>query len=112
MNDSPAVRSNWFSFVAIAAAIGGILFPISSFVELYQMPVDTACRPMGQAATILLCGFGTPLIVIILGLLGWTKGRIERICCIAALLLSFIPLPLYYFLLRWIVDSHHLIMEP
>jgi hypothetical protein len=114
MNASQTGHPNQLGFVVVALvfAIGGILLPIPSFVELYQIPVDTACRPMGQAAAFLICGIGTPLVVITLGILGWTGRRSVRFYGIAAMLLSLVPFPLYYFLFRWIVDCHHLIMEP
>lgn len=97
---------------ALLIAIGGILLPIPGYVELYRMPIGSACRPMGQAVAFFFCGFGSPLIVIILGVLAWSRRRTSRFCCVAAVLLSLVPLPLYRFLLRWIIDSHHLTMEP
>ena len=114
MNDSRTGRSNQFGFavVALVFAIGGILLPIPSFIELYRIPVETACRPMGQVTAMILAGFGTPLAAIVLGILSWSGGRTIRLYGIAAMLLSLVPLPLYYFLFRWIVDSHHLLLEP
>jgi hypothetical protein len=114
MNALPTSHSNQLGFVVVALvfAVGGILLPIPSFVDLYRFPAETACRPMAQAAAFFLCGVGTPLLVFPLGLLGWSGRRKLRLYGIAAILLSLLPFPLYYFLLQWIVESHHLIIEP
>jgi hypothetical protein len=101
-----------FIIFALAIAISGLLLPIPSFVELYQIPAETACRPMGQAAAFFICGVGTPLLVFPLGLLGWPGRPTLRRYGIAAMILSLIPFPLYFVLFRWIVDFHHLILEP
>jgi hypothetical protein len=114
MNAPQTGHSNQLSFVVVALvfAVGGILFPIPSFVELYHKPADTGCRPMGQVAAMILSGIGTPLVVIALSILGWYGRRMLRLYGVAAMILSLVPLPLYYFLFQWIVDCHRLILEP
>jgi hypothetical protein len=113
MNDPHSKNSHQIGFAVAAwiVVVLGLALPIPSFIELYQIPIGTMCRPMGQAAMMLLSGFGTPLLAICLGSFCWKGSRSARLGGIAAAILSLIPLPLYYFLFQWIVDSHHLLIE-
>lgn len=114
MNAPIPTRSDSFGVgvVALVLAVGSVAFPIPAFVDLYSVPPGTACRPMGAAMVLFLGGLGIPLVAIVFGLLSLAYGRISRILGITAILLSCVPLPLYYFLFRWIIHSHHLILEP
>ena len=68
---------------------------------------------MGPAAAVFLAGIGTPVIVMTLVLLASIGGgQISRRLSAGAAILSLVPLPLYWFLFRWIVDAHHLILKP
>ena len=90
----------------------GILFPIPAFLELYNTPVGTACRPMGAAVAVFLGGIGAPLLAMVLALLAFFRGRISRRLAVVAGVLSFVPFPLYMILFRWIVSMHNLTLEP
>jgi hypothetical protein len=113
MVTSPNTRHSFhLGLVALVIAVGSIALPISGYVDLYNVPPGTACRPMSQVVNWFVCGVGGPLAAIVFGLLSFVDGRVSRILGVTAILLSFIPFPLYYLLFHWIVNSHHLIMEP
>ena len=99
---------------ACALAAFGLLFPLPSFVELYNEPAGSSVRPMGQAALIFLAGIGTPIVVVILLLATDTifKPGASRWLSVLAIVLAAIPFPAYVLLFRWIVDSHRLVLKP
>lgn len=106
----PVQRDFGFRLVSFAlfVAIVGIAIPIPSFWDFYNIPAGTECRPMGALLTCFLAGIGTPLFTLLLARLARPSSNAGRWLAIAASLLSLVPFPLYYFLSRWIVSSHHL----
>jgi len=99
------------AIASLLIAVVGILLPIPAYLELYNTPVGTTCRPMGAAVAVFLGGVGAPLLAILFALLAFSGGRISRRLGIVAGILSLTPLPLYWWLFRWIVSAHSLILE-
>jgi hypothetical protein len=111
----PVAREHGLVFAAAAmvVSVAGTLVPIPSCLELYNVPAGSACRPMGTAAICLVAGIGTPACALTLALLASLCGaRISRRLSVGAVVLSFIPLPVYWLLFRWIVAAHHLVLKP
>ena len=108
----PSRRSKAFAAMACALAVLGLVFPAPSFLELYSIPAGTACRPMGQVAGIFLAGLGTPLLVLPFAMVAISEHGASRVMGLLAMAISALPLPIYFFLFRWIMDAHGLIPLP
>jgi hypothetical protein len=111
---NPPAREPGFSLAVISLlmALGSILFPFPGLIELYDVPVGTECRPMGQAMTLFVAGVGGPVVALVLAAAAFSRGRISRRIAVVAGILSLVPFPLQWFTLHWIVQSHNLILEP
>jgi hypothetical protein len=110
----PPTREPGFSLAVISLlmAVGSVLFPLPGFIDLYGVPAGTACRPMGQAMSLFVMGIGGPFVALVLAAAAFSRGRVSRRIAIVAGVLSLVPFPLQWFLFRWIVESHNLILEP
>ena len=109
---NPSRASRVFATVACGFAVVGLIAPIPCFWDLYHAPVGTAVRPMGCVAGIFFAGLGTPFIVLPFAIVAIVERGSSRIAGLLALALSALPLPLYYFLLDWIMDAHSLTPKP
>lgn len=107
---SPASKS--FGTVACALAVAGLVLPLPGFWDLYNLPVGTECRPMGQAFSIFLFGLGTPSVVLPFAIIAMAQRGTSRKLGLVAVALSLLPLPTLYFLLGWIMEAHALIPLP
>ncbi len=107
---TPDTRPNWARY-ACAFAAGGFILPPYWIMELFSVPPGAAIRPMGLGAAFLVT-LVTPLIVAPFGVLAICERGASRTLGILALLASVVPLPLYWALVCWIVDSRALIIEP
>lgn len=108
----PSRRSKALAAMACALAVLGLVFPAPGFLELYRIPAGTACRPMGQVASIFLAGLGTPLLVLPFAIMAISEHVASRVMGLLAMTISVLPLPLYSFLFRWIMDTHALVPQP
>ena len=96
---------------ACVIALLGLIIPTPSFVELYHIPAGTATRPMGPAAAALACG-GVPFVVAPLAILAFQSRGRSRWLGVFAAVTSLLPFPVYFFLFKWIVDTHNLTLKP
>ena len=108
----PSTASRVFSALACALAVLGLVWPIPAFWELYNLPAGTACRPMGETASIFLVGLGTPLLVLPFAIVAISERGSSRMLGLLAIALSVLPFPVYFLLLRWIIEAHALSLKP
>ena len=108
----PSTASKVFGIVACALAVAGLVLPLPGFWELYNIPVGTECRPMGQAFSIFLFGLGTPSVVLPFAIVAMAERGTSRKLGLVAVALSLLPLPIFNFLFGWIMNAHALIPLP
>jgi hypothetical protein len=104
-------QSPVLAMAALVIAIFAVLHPIPSFIELYHIPADTACRPMGATWALFFDGMLLPVVAIILAVAAFFCGKASRRLAGVAVFLSLVPLPVYLLLLQWIIKAHHLHLE-
>jgi hypothetical protein len=100
------------AITAVVAALAGICCPIPLFVDFYNVPAGTMCRPMGLAMAIFSSGIACPILTLIPASLALFCGRLSRYVAVVAIITSLMPIPLYFWLFHWIVNAHHLVLEP
>lgn len=102
------VASRVFPVLACALAVLGLAWPIPAFWELYNLPTGSPCRPMGQTASVFLAGLGTPLLVLPFAITAISQRGSSRMVGLLAIAFSALPFPIYFLLLRWILEAHAL----